>query len=206
MKVLLSFLLLIQACLYQPASASAENTVSPNTQRLTDLRGQLLVASQNLTDPRFYHAVIFMLGNNTEGAMGLVVNRSFGLVSLKTLFGDLGIQNADQKKVKLNYGGPMQQNLGFVLHSDEFEGSSTEQFPNGMALSTDPDVVRAVATGKGPAKALFISGYSGWTAGQLEQEINHGDWLIVPASSELLFTEFTDTIWEKAVKKAGISL
>ncbi len=176
------------------------------TPQFSSLDGKFLVATRKLTDPNFTRCVIFMIAHNNEGAMGLVVNRVFGAITLKDLFGGQAIGKGGERKVDLHYGGPVEFNRGFVLHSDDYTGASTQLFLNGIALSTELDVVQAVAGGHGPKRAQFLSGYTGWGAGQLEHEIARGDWLVAPADPELIFSADPDTVWEKALRHAGISL
>lgn len=176
--------------------------------RMASLDGQLLVAGRGLADPNFKHCVVFMLAHTEDGAMGLVVNRVFGGISLKALFGDLGIKKASSTKIDLHYGGPVDFQRGFVLHSDDYAGAATQMFRNGIALSMGVDIVRAVADGRGPKRLKFLAGYSGWSAGQLEHEIARGDWLVAPADPELIFAPAadSDSVWDRALQRAGIAL
>ncbi len=174
--------------------------------QVSNLAGQFLVAGRRLADPNFSHCVIYLVSHTKEGSMGLVVNRVFGAISLKDLFGDLGSQGAGKSKIDLHYGGPVEFNRGFVLHSGDYAGASTQLFRNGIALSTGPDIVRAVAEGRGPKRAKFLAGYAGWGAGQLEQEVARGDWLVAPADPELIFSTEPASVWEKALQHAGVSL
>lgn len=173
--------------------------------QVASLEGQFLVASRKMADPNFSRCVIYMVAHTGEGAMGLVVNRDLGAISLRDLFGDLGFPNAG-KKVELHFGGPVENSRGFVLHSADYAGASTQLFRNGIALSTGLDIVKAVAEGKGPKRAKFLSGYTGWGAGQLEAEMSRGDWLVAPADPELMFSPELGTVWEKALQRAGIAL
>ena len=196
--LLLAFLSLAAGALaYVPA---------PSAPRVSALDGRLLVAGRRMADPNFTRCVVFMVAHTEEGAIGLVINRIYGSITLRHLFGELGIQSGLDRKVDLHYGGPVQFGVGFVLHSADFTGHGTQLFRNGISLSTDPDVVRAVAAGHGPKQAIFIAGYSGWAAGQLEREISRGDWLIAPADPDLIFSEHPETVWEKALQRAGIFL
>jgi putative transcriptional regulator len=195
------FLLLLALVSAVPAN------VRPKSQAplVSSLEGQFLVASRKMADPNFSRCVIYMVAHTEEGAMGLVVNRDLGAISLRDLFGDLGLPNAG-KKVELHFGGPVENHRGFVLHSADYAGASTQLFRNGIALSMGLDIVKAVAEGKGPKRAKFLSGYTGWGAGQLEAEMSRGDWLVAPVDPELMFSPEPGTVWEKALQRAGIAL
>lgn len=187
--------------------SAAPDYVRPHSPpRVSSLSGQLLVAGRRMADPNFTRCVVFMVAHAEEGALGLVVNRVYGAITLRHLFGDLGIRQGLDRKVDLYYGGPVQFNLGFVLHSDDYAGASTQLFRHNIALSTGPDVVQAVAKGQGPKRSLFLAGYTGWGAGQLEREMARGDWLVAPADPELIFAPDPGTVWEKALERAGVSL
>lgn len=174
--------------------------------RVSGLSGQFLVAGPRMPDPNFSRCVIYVVAHTGEGAMGLVVNRLFGSIALRDLFADPEIRRAGKTKIDLHYGGPVEMNRGFVLHSDDYTGASTQLFQRGLALSTGPDVVRAVAEGHGPSRTKFLAGYTGWGAGQLEREIARGDWLVAPADPELIFSPDPGTVWERAMRHAGIAL
>lgn len=196
------FLLLLALVSAVPAHVRPK---SPAPQ-VVGLDGQFLVASRRMADPNFSRCVIYIVAHTDEGAMGLVVNRVFGAITLRDLFGELGIPNAGKKKIELHYGGPVENSRGFVLHSADYAGASTQLFRNGIALSTGLDIVKAVAEGKGPKRTKFLSGYTGWAGGQLEAEMSRGDWLVAPADPELMFSSEPDAVWEKALRRAGIAL
>jgi putative transcriptional regulator len=174
--------------------------------QVATLEGEFLVANRKMADPNFSRCVIYIVTHTEGGAMGLVVNRVLGTITRRDLFGDLGIENAAKIRVDLHYGGPVEQSRGFVLHSGDYTGASTQMFRNGIALSLGLDVIRAVAAGKGPRRVKFLSGYTGWAAGQLEAEIARGDWLVAPAGPELIFSSTPDPFWENALRRAGIPL
>lgn len=188
------------------ATAWTQAAPRPSARAVPSLDGQCLVATAKLNDPHFAKTVVFVIAHNREGAMGLILNRTLGTVSLQDLFGEQGIENAARVKVELRYGGPVENNLGFVLHSDDYAGTSTQLFRHGLALSTGLDIVKAVAAGRGPKRSQFLSGYAGWAAGQLESEIARGDWLAAPADPELILSPDPAALWEKALRHAGLSL
>lgn len=171
------------------------------------LAGQFLVATPRMADPRFAHSVILIIAHGDQGAMGLVVNRSYGEGPLTALLAGFGVKDSGTSaRVRLHYGGPVEPERGFVLHSTDYSGPSTQAIERGLALSTGKDVLEAVAAGEGPRQAIFIIGYAGWGAGQLEGEIAQGDWLTAPGDSRLVFTADPDQVWKRAYRGAGVAL
>lgn len=191
----------VLGCAGEPDVAGAAPAAPPS------LAGQLLVATPRIGDPRFARTVILIVTHSDEGAMGLVVNRAYGEGSLTALLAGFGVKDAERsERVRLHYGGPVEPGRGFVLHSTDYAGPSTQTVDGGVALSTGKDVLEAVAAGRGPRQAVFIIGYAGWGAGQLEGEIAHGDWLTAPADARLVFTADPDQVWQRAYRGAGVAL
>lgn len=171
------------------------------------IAGQLLVASPQMGDPRFAQTVIYVIAHDSEGAIGLVVNRPLGEGPLEGLLSGFGIKmTAGNEPVRLAYGGPVETGRGFVLHSADYKGRSTRSITNGVAVSTGRDVLEAAAAGEGPQDLVFVLGYAGWSAGQLENELARDDWLTAPADAALIFSDDLDHIWERAMISAGIVL
>ena len=172
-----------------------------------ELVGQVLVASPQMSDPRFAGTVIYVVAHDRSGAMGLVLNRSFGEGSLKELLRGFGVENTPTDGIiQLQYGGPVDGSRGFVLHSPDFSGAGTRLIGKGVALSSGFDVLRAIASGKGPQQRRIYLGYAGWGPGQLEEELGRDDWMTAPADSAVVFDEDLATLWETARKGAGRSL
>lgn len=172
-----------------------------------ELVGQVLVASPQMSDPRFAGTVIYIIAHDRSGAMGLVLNRSFGEGSLKELLRGFGLENPSADGIiRLQYGGPVDVSRGFVLHSPDFNGAGTRLIGNGVALSSGFDVLRAIAAGNGPQQRRIYLGYAGWGPGQLEGELGRDDWMTAPADSAVVFDEDLAALWEKAMKGAGRSL
>jgi len=171
------------------------------------LTGQLLVASASMGDPRFAGTVIYIVSHDAEGAMGLVLNRALGVVSVAELLQGFGLGDDDPPgEVRVHYGGPVERGRGFVLHSSEVVGAGTVAVNGEVALSADLEILRAIANGVGPRRSLFALGYAGWAPGQLESEIARDDWFWVPADLDLVFDEDLQTKWDRAFDKRGIDL
>src|SRR5262249_61751463 len=101
--------------------------------------------------------------------------------------------------------GPVAPGRGFVLHSsDYYAADSTLAIDEGVSLTAPIDILKAIAVGKGPDKAILALGYAGWRAGQLESEISANGWLHCPADLDLLFDRNLEQKYERAMSKIGI--
>lgn len=196
--VILLTLAVIGVCVAQPAAARPE---------IGSVTGQLLVATPQIGDPRFMRTVIYMVAHDANGAMGLVVNRPIGSVPLARLLDELGIGSEGISGIiRVHYGGPVEAPRGFVLHTADYVPKGTLIVKDGMALTSQPEILRAIAGGTGPRRSLFALGYAGWGPGQLEAEIKAGDWVTVQADQALVFDDDYDRKWERAMARRIIDL
>ena len=169
------------------------------------LVGQLLVAMPGMQDTRFAKTVIYMCAHNAEGAMGLVINRALDALSFPDLLEQLDIQiSTALDDVDVHFGGPVETGRGFVLHSPDYLQEGTMVVADGVALTATVEILRAIASGKGPQRHLLALGYAGWGPGQLDSEIKANGWLNVGADEVLVFDTDLNTKWERAMAKIGI--
>ncbi len=172
--------------------------------------GQLLVAAPTMPDVRFAESVIYMVTHDGSGALGVIVNRPMGEVSLADLLDGLGLQGeAVEGRLGVHYGGPVENDLGFVLYTSEGADLSDEftlGVAGGFALSQDVAMVRAIAGGTGPRLSMMVFGYAGWGPGQLESELQRHDWLVVPADDDMVFGAEYDSKWSRALERRGVDL
>jgi putative transcriptional regulator len=171
------------------------------------LTGQLLIAMPNMRDSRFARTVIYVCAHNSDGAMGLVINRLVGSVTFPDLLQQLGI-DADHvaEEIRIHFGGPVESGRGFVLHSGEYEHDTTLKVATEVALTATVDILQDIAGGQGPRRSLLALGYAGWGPGQLDSEIQANGWLHVAADEELVFGENLDDKWERAIAKLGVDV
>ena len=177
------------------------------------LDGQMLIAMPGIGDPRFDRSVIFLCVHSPDGAMGLVVNRAAEALSFAELLQRLDLLPEtepiklppDAQAMKVLVGGPVEAGRGFVLHTSDYRSSdSTLAVDEGLGLTATLDVLRAIAAGNGPRRALLALGYAGWGPGQLEQEIQHNGWLNCDSDETLLFDADLDAKYDLALRKLGI--
>lgn len=177
------------------------------------LDGQMLIAMPTMRDERFSRTVIYMCAHSSDGAMGIVINQSATNLAFADLLVQLDIIPESEKialpqrvvSIRVLRGGPVETGRGFVLHSSDFYiENSTLPIDEGICLTATLDILKALATGDGPANAVLALGYAGWGAGQLENEIQANGWLHCPADPELIFGTDVETKYERAMRKIGI--
>lgn len=174
-----------------------------------NLTNQFLIAMPGMADGNFSGSVVYLCEHNAQGALGLVINKPTD-INLKNLFEkvELDLTQADLGEQPVYYGGPVQTERGFVLHDRaEADGPayhSTLNVPGGLAMTTSKDVLEALAEGQGPKRVLVTLGYSGWSAGQLEEEISRNGWLTVDAQPEVIFDTPVAERYQRALGLLGV--
>jgi putative transcriptional regulator len=177
------------------------------------LDGQLLLAMPSMSDPRFHKAVIYLCAHSADGAMGIVVNQRAPHITFPKLLEQLDIVPARNEAsiqipvadMTVHTGGPVESGRGFVLHTtDYFSDDSTLAIDDSISLTATIDILRAIATGRGPDRSLLALGYAGWAPGQLEHEIQSNGWLICPADTDLVFDPAIENKYDRAMAKLGV--
>lgn len=180
----------------------------------TNLTNQFLIAMPGMADDNFAGSVVYLCEHTERGALGLVINKPSD-IKLGTLFEkvELTLDRAELAEQPVYIGGPVQTERGFVLHEpvepDEGDGgaspyNSSLQVPGGLSMTTSKDVLEALASGNGPKRVLVTLGYSGWSAGQLEDEIARNGWITVDAEPAVIFDTPTEQRYERALSLLGI--
>lgn len=168
------------------------------------LEGQILIAMPTMEDPRFKKTIILLCSHGEDGAMGIVLNKNMDLISFDELLEQLEIpKTPSNQDHRIHFGGPVDAERGFVLHSTDLVYDTTLMVGDNIALTATIEMLTTVASGKGPEDCLFALGYSGWGPGQLEREIQENGWLVVDADHELVFGKALDGKWQTAIKKLG---
>ena len=175
---------------------------------MTSLAGQLLVAMPQMGDPRFARSVIYLCTHSGDaGAMGLVIDKVLGSLTLAELFVQLEIESdPGAKNQRVHFGGPVEPGRGFVLHTADYREEATLPVTGNIAITATLDIMRAIGRGRGPRHSLFALGYAGWAPGQLDAEIQANGWLSVAADETILFGPDQDGKWQRALGKLGIDL
>jgi putative transcriptional regulator len=174
--------------------------------RRVDLTHHFLIAMPSMVDPHFARTLTFICEHNEQGALGVVVNRPIDM-TLGALFQrlDLQLEIPGLVAAPVYFGGPVQTDRGFVLHTPVGGWSSSLPVRNDVALTTSKDILEAVVAGTGPTKLMLALGYAGWSAGQLEHELAQNAWLTVEAQSAILFDLPPDARLPAAMELLGIN-
>ncbi len=172
-----------------------------------DLCGKLLIAMPGVEDPRFEKSVIFICAHSEEGSMGLIVNKPAPDLRLKDLLEQLDISPGHESGgMPVHFGGPVEHGRGFVLHSGEYMiPNSTLRVDGHFGMTATLDILKAMAKGGGPARRILALGYAGWESGQLEDELQHNDWLTCDASPDIVFSRDDKGKWMAALASLGIN-
>jgi putative transcriptional regulator len=172
-----------------------------------NLTNQFLIAMPGMADDTFAGAVVYLCEHTEKGALGLVINKPID-IKLKSLFEkvELSLDRDDLAEEPVYFGGPVQTERGFVLHEQlvgEGRYSSSLAIPGGLEMTTSKDVLEALSSGAGPKKILVTLGYSGWGAGQLEDELGRNGWLTVDADPGVIFDTPVEQRYDRALSLLG---
>jgi putative transcriptional regulator len=165
------------------------------------LAGQLLVAAPSIGDPRFARTVILIIQHGPNGALGIVINKPIGETTITSVLDALGQKGSEVAgDVRVFSGGPVQPEVGFVVHSADYRRPETVVVNDRLSMTSSLDILQDISARKGPAKILVAFGYTGWGPNQLEHEIEERAWGIAEADPVLVFDEDREEVWDHAWK------
>ena len=200
---------------------------------MKSLENQFLIAMPSLADNYFNKTVTYICEHNDEGAMGLIINMPVNITlhdlltqieendnetSAKAATPEESDEQASNLASEENIfldsrleqlvlsGGPISQNRGFVLHRTQPGWKSSLALSEDIMITTSKDILSAIGTNTGPDSSIIALGYAGWTAGQLEQEMQDNSWLTIEADDEILFNTPIHKKWQAAVNKLGVDV
>jgi putative transcriptional regulator len=165
------------------------------------LAGQLLIATPEMRDPRFDHAVILVVRHDQSGALGIIINMPAGERPIAELLAAIGEKSGASGTVPVYLGGPVQPDMGLVLHSADYHAQGTIDVDGHVAMTVNAQILRDIAAKKGPQKSLVAFGYAGWGAGQLDNEMSRNVWYKAAEDPKLVFDEDRAKVWERAVAR-----
>ncbi len=189
------------------------NRFKPGKSNEGYLEGQMLVAMPSMGDERFSRSVIYLCAHSADGAWGIIVNRRSRRLTFPDLLEQLNVIEKGEAirlperaaNIEVLRGGPVERGRGFMLHTIDYNGdASTVRLPGGVAVTATLDILKHIAKGGGPDKAVLALGYAGWAPGQLDQELQANGWLTVEADESFIFDPDQDEKYDRALKKIGI--
>jgi len=180
-------------------------SVSDTTQPSVNLTNHFLIAMPAMADPNFSRTLTYVCEHNADGALGIIVNRPTEM-DLATLFEqvDIPLEREEFAGRPVYFGGPVQNDRGFVLHRPAGNWQSSLLVDEGLALTSSKDILVSLGAEGSPSDFLMALGYSGWSAGQLEWELSQNAWLTVRAVPSIIFDRPPEDRLEAAMQLLGV--
>ena len=169
------------------------------------LKNQILISMPHMNDPFFSKSVVYICEHGNSGAMGMIVNKNLDAPELREIFDKLFKIEKPFNMVKSNtfFGGPVLLEKGIILHHSDYLSPKSISISKSVSLTSDQGALEDLRREeKVPFKLML--GHAGWSAGQLEREIENGDWLIQSTTSDFIFNLPPDQMWEYAAKSIGL--
>jgi len=168
------------------------------------LQGKFLISSPNINDGVFKKSLIYIISDNEDGSMGIIVNKPAHKVNLTPLL-EKSIKDIIQHP-QVYYGGPVELDKGFILHTNDYENDKNHiKLDNNLILSNDFSTIKEIAMGSGPSKSILALGYTGWSSFQLHAELKKNDWFELNLDTDIIFSNNHEKKWDEAISKLGIN-
>ena len=169
-----------------------------------------LIATEKIRDSRFEKTVILMLEHDKKGALGIVINKPMGTISLGTLISKVEDESINKKqlydvKIPIYWGGPVDDHKILILHSKDYKNETTKEY-NNLSTSNDLSTLVKIAEKKGPKKSLVVLGLAAWNISQLDGEIELERWTLSEFDENLIFDIENKKKWLKAINNSFIRL
>ena len=165
----------------------------------------LLLSMPQMLDPNFVRTVVLLCQHNDNGAFGLVMNRP--LITSGRVTVNLDPPMSTDRELEVWIGGPVEPERSWILVGRDAEGEGDDirgmRIAEGLHLSTSPDLLRRLLAPVPPPDTRLIVGYSGWSPGQLEAELEASAWLIGEADRDLIFNTPPERMWDTAIRRLG---
>lgn len=174
----------------------------------------------------FNKSVILIMSHDKNGTSGIIINKLLNNLSGKEILSSLQLSSGKgvfKKKDKIVdssaslsvfFGGPLDQEKGIILHSEDYKNSPAIDIIPKVQISTSSQIITDILASQGPIHKMLILGYSSWSAGQLMEEIKRNDWLLLLEKEKevmdeeifrLIFLEDHLYRWQYALGLAGIN-
>ena len=172
---------------------------------MKDLSNYFLISMPHLNDPIFSKSLIYICQHDKNGAMGIIINKPMQSKNSKEIIYKTGLEVINPIP-EIYFGGPVDIEMGIFLHDCSYDIEGTLSISDTISLTSNKKIVSDIKNGNGPQKFKFLFGYAGWSEGQIEKEIENGDWLLMPSDDKFIFSISNSEKWERATLKFGIDI
>ena len=161
------------------------------------LKNHIIISMPHMNDPFFSKSVVLICDHNSHGSMGVILNKK---LDQKKSNSDFGVKTLSKKRV-IFFGGPVMVNFILLLHDEKKLEDTSYKIAENLFLSNNGFTNNKIRI----SNRKFISGYAGWSKGQLENEIKNGDWIVQKARDDLIFETDCEKIWNNTIKSLGFN-
>ena len=175
---------------------------------MNSIINHILISMPHMQDPFFGNSVVFMCEHDAKGAMGLIVNKPFRDPELKDTFDQI-FESSDkilQSVSQVYFGGPVLVERGILLHSNQFHSNDSIKISDEFFISSHKNTLEDISAKRGPELCRLLLGHAGWNPGQLEREIENGDWLVQETTPDFVFNMPERQMWTAAIRSFGIDI
>ena len=172
---------------------------------MKSLSNHFLLSMPNMVDSIFSKSLIYICQHDDKGAMGIIINKNMNVDNESEILKKAGLVNINPKP-KIYFGGPVNIEMGLFLHDTSYDIEGTIQISKSVSLTSNKKIILDLQHGTGPSAFRFSIGYAGWGMGQIEKEIENGDWLLIPSDDDFIFSISNSDKWEKAANYYGIKI
>jgi putative transcriptional regulator len=168
----------------------------PSKSSIRPARGRFLVANRSLRDPTFSETVVLLVDYDQNGALGVVVNRPTD-VPLTVALPE--VEELNKRKDLVFLGGPVARDrMVILLRAAAAPPQSVLVFDQVYATGSLSALRQSIGEGE---SVRAYAGYAGWGPGQLDAEVERGDWLIGPADSKAIFDDPPSGLWTRFIER-----
>ena len=164
-----------------------------------------IISMPHMNDPIFSKSLIYICEHDNDGSMGLIINKPMISENAADIIQQTGLAQIEPLP-DIYFGGPVNLEMGLILHDANYNIEGTLTISKSVALTSNKQIILDLKNGGGPDEFRFSFGYAGWGKGQIEREIENGDWLLMPADDDFIFSIPNTDKWKKATSKFGIDI
>ena len=164
-----------------------------------------LISMPHLDDTVFSKSLIYLCQHDSKGAMGIIINKPMLMEDATQIISKIGLKQITPN-IEIYFGGPVNIEMGLFLHDQSYNIDGTITISQSISLTTNRQILTDINKGIGPNEYRFSLGYTGWGRGQIEKEIENGDWLLIPSDDDLIFSIPNTDKWQMAATQFGVKI